>query len=88
MILSNIVKLVNAKSFGETTYTYEEIYPYFLEAVNAINGDIDSHRHIPEPPPVSEYSESYGTLSYTALSDMHIANFIVTYIVVAMDNAS
>lgn len=87
MLLSNIVKLVNAKSFGETTYTYDDIYPYFQEALNSLNGQLDTHRRIPDAPVV--YDEAlYDTMSYDWLQDMHISNYIVTYIVVAMDNAS
>lgn len=88
MLLSEIVKYVNAKSFGETSYTYDDIYPYFQEAINSLNVELDSHRRIPDAPVITEDIASYNNTAYTAISDMHISNYIVTYIVVAMDNAS
>lgn len=88
MLLSDLVKYVNAKSFGETHYTYSDIYPYFQEAINALNSSMDIHRHIADAPVITEDLVAYENAAYTAISDMHISNYIVTYIVVAMDNAS
>lgn len=88
MLLSDLVKYVNAKSFGETHYTYSDILPYFQEAINSLNASMDIHRHIAEAPVITEDLVAYSNAAYTAISDMHISNYIVTYIVVAMDNAS
>lgn len=88
MLLSDLVKYVNAKSFGETHYTYSDIYPYFQEAINSLNAAMDLHRHIANAPVITEDMVAYSNAAYTAVSDMHINNYIVTYIVVAMDNAS
>lgn len=88
MLLSDIVKRVNAKSFGETNYTYDDIYPYFQEAIDNINSTLEVYRQLPEAPITSEAYANYKTMDYGFLSDTHIGNYIVTYIVVAMDNAS
>jgi len=87
MKLSKIVDAVNAKSFGETNWTYDDIYPYFQEAISEINGEIELFRNIAAAPDISESDSGYANAEYTMLSDTHILNYIVTYIVVAMDNA-
>lgn len=88
MLLSEIVNRVNSKSFGETTYTYTEIYPYFQQAIDNLNSQMDMYRHIPNAPIISEADPDFEKSDYQFLSDMHINNYLVTYIVVAMDNAS
>lgn len=87
MKLSKIVDAVNAKSFGETDWTYDDIYQYFQEAIAAINGEVEEIRRLPSAPNVSEDDPYYSIAAYNTLSDTHILNYIVTYIVVAMDNA-
>lgn len=87
MKLSKIVDAVNAKSFGETSWTYTDIYPFFQQAISEINGELEAFRHISDAPTISETDEGYDVAEYTMLSDMHINNYIVTYITVAMDNA-
>lgn len=88
MKLNKIVSAVNAKSFGETNWTYDDIYPYFQEAISEINGEVEPFRNIANAPDISESDEGYSNAEYTMLSDTHILNYIVTYIVVAMDNAA
>lgn len=83
MLLSEIVKRVNAKSFGETDYDYDDIYPYFQEAIDSLNSQLDVHRRVADAPRM--YTED---TEYNFLLDIYINNYIVTYIVVAMDNAS
>lgn len=87
MLLTDIVKRVNAKSFGETDYDYEDIYPYFQEAIDSLNSQLDVHRRIADAPVVYDMSQ-YETMEYSFLQDIYINNYIVTFIVVAMDNAS
>lgn len=87
MLLYKIVNKVNSKSFGETTYTYEDIQPYFQEAIDNLNSQLDSYRHIPDAPVLDRPDDVFKT-EYSFLSDMHINTYVVTYIVVAMDNAS
>ena len=88
MLLSKIVDLVNAKSFGETDYSYSDILPYFLDAVEAINSEVDSHRAIALPPAISESDAAYAITSYRGVSDNYISTYIVTAITVAMDSAA
>lgn len=87
MKLSKIVDAVNAKSFGETNWTYDEIYPYFQQAISEINGELEAFRQLPLPSEVSESDSWFDVAAYSALPDTHILNYVVTYIVVAMDNA-
>lgn len=87
MKLSKIVQAVNAKSFGETSWTYDEILPYFQQAISELNGELEAFRQLPVPDDVSESDTFYDIKTYTALPDTHILNYVVTYIVVAMDNA-
>ena len=87
MKLSKIVDAVNAKSFGETNWAYEEIYPYFTQAIAEINGELEAFRQLPLPDDVNESDTFYNIRGYNALSETQIMNYVVTYIVVAMDNA-
>lgn len=87
MKLSEIVSAVNAKSFGETSWTYDEILPYFQQAISEINGELEAFRQLPAPPTASESDSFYDIMAYNAISDVHIINYVVTYITVAMDNA-
>jgi hypothetical protein len=87
MLLLDIVKRVNAKSFGETDYDYDDIYPYFQEAIDSLNSQLDVHRRIADAPVVYD-TALYKSMEYSFLQDIYINNYIVTFIVVAMDNAS
>ena len=87
MLLSKIVDAVNAKSFGETNWTYDDIYPYFAQAISEVNGELEDFRRIESAPDISESSPYYSIAAYNALPDTHLLNYIVTYITVAMDNA-
>lgn len=87
MLLSKIVDAVNAKSFGETNWTYGDIYPYFAQAISEVNGELEDFRRIESAPDISESSPYYSIAAYNALPDTHILNYVVTYITVAMDNA-
>lgn len=87
MLLSKIVDAVNAKSFGETSWTYDDIYPYFAQAISEVNGELEDFRRIDAAPQISESSPYYNIAAYNALPDTHILNYVVTYITVAMDNA-
>ena len=87
MLLSNIVNAVNAKSFGETNYTYEDIFPFFQSAISDLNSELDVIRRIKLPSNVSSSNVAYATSSYDVISDTNILNYVVTYIVVAMDDA-
>ena len=87
MLLSKIVDAVNAKSFGETSWTYSDIKPYFAQAIAEINGEVEAFRRIDAAPDVSEDTPYYSIAAYNAIPDTHILNYVVTFIVVAMDNA-
>ena len=84
MKLTKIVDAVNAKSFGETNWTYSDIYPYFSQAITEINGELDNFRQIENAPDVTEDTPYYNIASYSAIPDTHILNYVVTYIVVAI----
>lgn len=88
MLITSIVKLVNQKSAGETEYSYEELYPFLQGAIDSLNSDLkNAARAIDDFPYPDDPNNINVVLHYDGLPDKHIRTYVVTYTVVAMDQA-
>jgi hypothetical protein len=87
MLISKLVQRVNAKTYGETMYSYEDIYSSFCDAIADVNAELEYYRRLADPPSVEEYESYPNTCDYSFLPDQLVESYIVTAIVVNLDIA-